>query len=157
MNPWVQFLKDNRGKGLQVSELRDQYMSRKDDAPVVYNYDANADDKIGSLLETIKSDYDIAAINKKITDYDDLTPQEEEQWLLAFELVLTDEYTLTKQKLLTSHDAWLRSITDIDDNDNDIENKLSQQEHKDIHDFIDDVLQIFTIRQLHSIKFNELQ
>jgi hypothetical protein len=158
MNPWVQFLKEHRGKGLKINELRNLYESEKANTPIVYNYDINADDKDSSALESVIEDYDIPALTQKLNEHDDLTEEEKEQWLIAFELVLSDEYALTKQQLFNSHDAWLNAIDNIDELELDvIIDRLQSAKHKDIYALMDDITSSFTLEQLHSIEFAELQ
>lgn len=158
MNPWVQFLKDNRGKGMTIAQLRDLYISEHEGAPVVYNYNETADDKHDSALEEIKNEYDISSINQKLNDNDELTEEEKEAWRLAFELSLTDEYALTKDKLLSSHDAWIHAMDYIDEMElDDKVEDLHAGQHKDIYQFMDDVMNSFTVEQLHSIQLAELQ
>lgn len=158
MNPWAQFLKDHRGKGMTIAQLRDLYTSENEDAPVVYNYNESADDKVNSALESIQAEYDISAINRKLNNNDELTEEEEEAWRFAFELSLTDEYALTKEQLLSSHDGWIHAMDYIDEMElDDIIDRLQSSQHKDIYEFIDDVMRSFTVEQLHSIQLAELQ
>lgn len=158
MNPWVQFLKDNRDKGLSITQLRDMYSADHEGAPVVYNYNDTADDKVDSVLEEVLHEYDISTINQKLNDNDELTEEEEEAWKLAFELAITDEYTLTKDQLLSSHDAWINAMDYIDEMDLDIiVDNLRKGRHTDIYNFMDDVMNSFTVEQLHSIQLAELQ
>lgn len=167
-NPWVEFLKQHRGAGKSVSELRDMYVAMTTDAPPVYLYDDNADIKSDSLLESLKTDTrvfpdGINSINQKLElkQLDDISPKEEEAWRLAFEMSLTDDYTLTKEQLLTSHDWWIHRLIqesglDAEDLD-DIIIEIQNTPHKDIYQFLDHVLSSFTIEQLHSIGYPDMQ
>jgi len=168
-NPWIEFLKEQRGSGLSVTDLRDLYLSRSADADPIYIYDNNADVKHNSLLESLKQDPrvfpdGIAAINKKLElkQLDSITPKEAEAWRLVFEMALTNDYTLTKQQLLgSSYDWWINRLIqegDIDSEDVDeIIERLSMTQHRDIYEFLDDVLASFTLEQLYSIGQPELE
>jgi hypothetical protein len=134
------------------------------DAPLVYLYDDNADIKRGSLLESLKTDMrvfpdGIGAINKKLElkQLDDISPKEGEAWLLAFEMSLTDDYSLTKEQLLTSHDWWINRLIQESDADEDIIAEIIDTEHKDIYHFLDHVLSRFTLEQLYSIGHPDMQ
>lgn len=162
-NPWVEFLKQHKGGGKSVGELRDLYLSMSDGAEIVYVYDDDADIKYGSLLESLKADPrvfpdGIDVINNKLElkQLDSVTAKEEEAWRLAFEMALTDDYTLTKKQLLSSHDWWINRLiqeSDLDAEDLDeIILELKKTKHADIYQFLDHVLQSFTLEQLYSIK-----
>jgi len=167
-NPWIEFLKEQRGSGLSVSDLRDLYLSKSADDVPIYIYDNNADIKRNSLLESLKQDPrvfpdGIGAINKKLElkQLDTITAKEAEAWRLAFEMALTNDYTLTKQQLLGSYDWWINRLIqegDIDSEDVDeIIERLSKTQHRDIYEFLDDVLASFTLEQLYSIGQPELE
>lgn len=167
-NPWIQFLKENRGTGKSVAELRDMYLADTTDAPPVYLYDDTADIKHDSMLEQLKADRDvfpngIQSINHKLEtqSVDDISPKEEMAWRLAFEMALSDEYTLSKEQLLGSHDWWLRRMlaeADIDAADLDeIILDLQDTNHRDIYEFLDDVQTKFNIEQLYAIDIPDLQ
>lgn len=167
-NPWVEFLKQHRGAGKSVSELRDMYLVTTTNAPPVYLYDDSADIKTSSLLESLKADTHvfpdgIDVINQKLElkQLDDISPKEEEAWRLAFEMSLTDEYTLTKEQLLTSHDWWINRLiqeSDLDAEDLDgIIAEIRGTNHGDIYQFLDHVLSSFTIEQLYSIGHPDMQ
>jgi hypothetical protein len=161
-NQWVEFLKQNRGAGKTVSELRDMYLEKTTDAPPVYLYNDKADVKVDSLLESLKQDthvfpQGINHINDKLElkQLDDITAKEEEAWRLAFEMALTDDYTLNKQQLLNSHDWWIQRLVTESDLDSDdvglITDAIQRTSHKDIYQLLDHILSSFTLEQLYSI------
>lgn len=166
-NPWVDFLNKHKGGGMTISELRDQYLSRDPNAPLVYMYDELADIKTDSLLDNLKADKrvfpkGIKNVTDKIEnkDLDDITSKEEEAWRLAFEMALTNDYTLTKEQLFDDHDWWFRRLQ----NESGIEEgvlynimaKIQNTKHKDIYAFLDDLVPMFTLEELHSINFTDL-
>jgi len=165
-NPWIEFLKEQRGSGLSVSDLRDLYLAQGTDAEPIYVYDDNADIKHNSLLESLKQDPrvfpdGIAVINKKLQlkQLDAITAKEAEAWRLAFEMALTNDYTLTKEQLLGSYDWWINRLmqeSDADDVDEIIE-RFGKTQHKNIYEFLDDVLSSFSLEQLYDIGQPELQ
>lgn len=158
VNPWVNFLKQHRGGGYSISELRDLYMSSRDDAEQVYLYDDNADIKTNSMLEDLKADRNIfpdgiGAINRKLRlgQLDEISPREEEAWRLAFEMAITDEYTLTPQQLLNSHDWWLNRLLSKGCDEDIIERLETSNEHN-LYKFLDLMHSLITIDQLYAIK-----
>lgn len=166
-NPWIQFLKEHSGEGKKVTELRDMYLAANTDAPPVYLYDDTADIKQNSMLEQLKADRDvfpdgIQTINKKLERHylDDITPKEQMAWRLAFEMALSDDYTLSKEQLLGSHDWWtcrMLAEADIDAADLDeIIIDLQNTPHTNIYDFLDDVQSKFNIEQLYAIGMPDL-
>jgi hypothetical protein len=172
MNPWVKFLKENRGRNLSVVELRDMYLQHKAAAtasvPVsvpgpdepVYTIDNNADIKVESMLEDFKDEYNISGITKKLDRHDEITKQEEEVWKLGFEMALTDDYAMTKEQLLGSHNWWLTRLeyhSGIDEVEfDDILNSLTRN-HASLYDFLDDVLNSFSVEELHTIDLPEMR
>lgn len=163
---WQQFVKRHHGSGKSISELRDLYMAA--DAPPAYVYDDNADVKHDSTLEDLKADTSvfpngISDINQKLElkQIDDISAEEEHAWRLAFELALSDEYTLTKEQLLTSHDWWINRLiqeSDLDAEDLDgIIVELQNTDHEDIHQFLDHVLSKFNIEQLYAIGHPDME
>ena len=167
-NPWITFLKDQRGGGKSITELRDMYVEKTTNAPPVYQYDNNADIKKDSMIESLKEDervfpQGIGYINNKIEmkHLDDISEEEEESWRLAFEMALTDDYILTKKDLLTSHDWWINRLiqeSDLDGDDvNDIINDVQKNKHDDIYQFLDHLLPMFTLEQLYSIGYPDMK
>lgn len=176
MNPWVKFLKEHSGQGYSVTELRNMYEKHKETQPsmhpmssmpqegdkkeIIYNINPDADIKYDSLLESFKDEYDITGITQKLENTDELSQQEEEAWKLAFEMALTDDYVLTKEQLLNSHDWWLTRLdyhSGIDDDKFEkILKQLTTKNHKDIYEFLDDVLKSFSVEELYSINLPEL-
>lgn len=157
-------LKDNT-----ISKLRAEYIKGADTStqdertkPVVYLYDKDADIKQDSIIEQIKADKrlfpkGINYINEKLEEkrLDEITPEEEHAWRLAFEVAMTNEYTLSKEKLCDENSWWinkLKSVMDpeeIDEIMSDVQAQIRDQD--DIYVFLDILLPRFTIEQLYSI------
>jgi hypothetical protein len=171
-NPWVRFLKDNKNSGKTLAQLRMEYMSpptgdadadidadadTNTDRPV-YQYDDDADLKHNSLMEQIKADKrlfpdGLCYINAKLENKDEVTPDEEYAWRSAFELALTDEYTLTKERLCNEDSWWINRLKQVMEPDDiyEIVDEAKQHNHDDIYAFLDDLLPRFTIEQLYVI------
>lgn len=83
----------------------------------------------------------------------DLMPSAERQlWYQHFAYVISDKYELTPKELLTSHDAWLRTI----EMENDISDKVeafiaNAHQYSDIQQFMDFVFDQFTFAELASV------
>jgi hypothetical protein len=164
MNKVKDKVKDNDNT---LSKLRAEYIkdASSDDVtprPVVYLYDKDADVKQDSIIEQIKADKrlfpkGIDYINEKLEEkrLDEITPEEEHAWRLAFEVAMTNEYTLTKEKLCDENSWWinkLKSVMDpeeIDEIMSDVQSQIRDQD--DIYVFLDILLPRFTIEQLYAI------
>jgi hypothetical protein len=131
---------------------------------VIYYIDDNADIKQESLIEKYKLDKKhfpkgISHISDKIKnkDLDDITNEERDSWIFAFEMALTEEYKLSKEQLLSTHDWWISRLAyEVGDELNEKINALKTTDHESTMEFVDDITQIFTLEQLHSIELPEL-
>ena len=132
---------------------------------VIYYINENADIKQGSLLEKYLSDKKsfpkgIAHISNKIEqkDLEDITKKEKEAWIFAFEMALTEEYKLTKEQLLSTHNWWISRLAyEVGDELYEKIDVLKNTKHEGTMDFVDDVTETFTLEQLHSIGLPELE
>lgn len=132
---------------------------------VIYYINENADIKQGSLLEKYLSDEKsfpkgIAHISNKIEqkDLEDITKKEKEAWIFAFEMALTEEYKLTKEQLLSTHNWWISRLAyEVGDELYEKIDVLKNTKHEGTMDFVDDVTETFTLEQLHSIGLPELE
>lgn len=131
---------------------------------VIYYINENADVKQGSLLEKYLSDKKsfpkgIVHISNKIEqkDLEDITKKEKEAWIFAFEMALTEEYKLTKEQLLSTHNWWISRLAyEVGDELYEKIDVLKNTKHEGTMDFVDDVTETFTLEQLHSIGLPEL-
>lgn len=164
-NPWNKFLEAHRDDGLSLEELRKLYLSESPEAPPVYLYDDSADINHGSILQAVLDDRKlfpdgIGAINRKLSDYEEVTDKESEAWLLSFELALTDDYGLSTDQLLSSHDWWLKRLeieSGMETSEfSEIVDQFKTTDYDDIDEFISDVKSVFDIYQLYRIKYPEL-
>jgi hypothetical protein len=143
-----------------------QHTETGGDEPV-YLYHRDADIKRDSLLENLKEDKrvfpeGIDHINKKLELHriDSVTDREEEAWRLAFEMSLTDDYTLTKEQLLTSHDWWIhRLLYESGLDAEELRERIADirdTQHKDIYQFLDHVLERFSLEELYTIGHTDM-
>ena len=131
---------------------------------VIYYVDDNADVKQNSLIEKYKLDKQyfpkgISHISDKIKnkDLDDITEKEKDAWMFAFEMALTEDYKLTKQQLLSTHNWWISRLSfEVGDDLYEKIDELKNTEHESTMDFVDDITELFTLEQLYSIGLPEL-
>ena len=137
-------------------------MNNKDE--VIYYINDNADIKYNSLLEKYKLDKQyfpkgISHISNKIEnkDLDDITDEEKDAWIFAFEMALTEEYKLTKQQLLSTHNWWISRLAfEVGDELHEKIELLKNTKHESTMDFVNDIVETFTLEQLYSIELPEL-
>ena len=94
----------------------------------------------------------------KVNQGDELTAQEEKEWMEYYLFTISDNYTLTPKEMLTDHDWWLKCIqyhSGIDEdkiyNFLDNTDKLKKM---NLDDFLTEVLSFFTIEEMKSIGFD---
>ena len=89
---------------------------------------------------------------------EDITKKEKEAWIFAFEMALTEEYKLTKEQLLSTHNWWISRLAyEVGDELYEKIDVLKNTKHEGTMDFVDDVTETFTLEQLHSIGLPELE
>lgn len=152
---WLKFIKTHKDSGLTLRDLREKHISEQELGPG-YSYDPTADIVPDLILAELRNEYPIDDIVKKIEEGDEISSEEERAWTLALELTISDEYTLSKEQLLDEFDWWLRKIQYHGDIDGDVFGKivdrLTKTKHKDIYEFLDDVIRSFEPMVLNAIE-----
>jgi hypothetical protein len=94
----------------------------------------------------------------KVNQGDDLTVDEEKDWLEYYLFIISDNYTLTTADLLSDHDWWLKCIqyhSSIDeDKMQQFMDSLPKLKKLSLDDFLSHVITFFTIDELKSIGFD---
>ena len=125
----------------------------------VFEYNPNADLKQDSVLENLKKDksifpHGLSYVTEKINNKDlhDISQKEQESWIEAFKIALTDEFTLTKEQLLTSHNWWTSRLSyELGDDLHLLVDDLTKTNHKNIHEFVDDLTNRLNLEQMNAI------
>ena len=72
-------------------------------------------------------------------------------------MALTEEYKLTKQQLLSTHNWWISRLAfEVGDELHEKIELLKNTKHESTMDFVDDIVETFTLEQLYSIELPEL-
>jgi hypothetical protein len=94
----------------------------------------------------------------KVNQGDDLTIQEERDWLEYYLFIISDNFTLSSKDLLSDHDWWLKCIqyhSDIDeDKMQQFLDKIPELQKQPLEDFLGFVVTYFTIDELKAVNFD---
>lgn len=89
---------------------------------------------------------------RMVEDDYDFTEQEEHIWKTAFAIYISDGYTLSKEDMLDEHDWWIKRLEYhaglYEEEFSRIYVHLTNQVHLNVFDFLEDVLNSFTVDQL---------
>ena len=94
----------------------------------------------------------------KVNQGDDLTVEEEKEWMEYYLFIISDNYTLTPEEMLADHDWWLKCIQYHSGIDEDKMYKFLDNREQLVNlstdDFLTEVLSFFTIDEMKSIGFD---
>jgi hypothetical protein len=94
----------------------------------------------------------------KVNQGDDLTAEEEKEWMEYYLFTISDNYTLTPDEMLNDHDWWLKCIQYHSGIDEDKMYKFLDRQDElktlPLDDFLTEVITFFTIDEMKSIGFD---
>jgi hypothetical protein len=112
-----------------------------------FDTDSNTDEEGDEI------DIEVKRISKKIRLHHELIPAEANLWRAEFARVLSNDYTLTQEQLLTSDNSWLQRIKYnsgiYEEKMDDFKNTIQNKPYASVEDFLEAVVSFFDIEELY--------
>jgi hypothetical protein len=115
-------------------------------------------EKIEASIEGWNIPESLQSTIDKVNQGDDLTKNEEKDWLEYYLFVVSDNYTLSPEDMLSDHDWWLKCIQYHSGIDEDkmqrFLDRIPELNKMPLDDFLSIVITYFTIDELKPIGFD---